>query len=227
MIDSALSQAPVFFTDFDGTITNRDTLVALLDHYADPKRCGCDWRDIEFDPTRPEVDKLQAELDLLNCSLPEALAFIDKEIRLRSGFLSCARRLAEQKIPLIVLSGGLLPLIHHVLDPLELDNLQIFANDLRIDNGRWLATRPDLPRSGKSCNHCKSWHLRQLTGQSRLRIYAGDGSTDFCAAGLADVVFARDTLATHFHRTERRYQRFRDWHDVTQYLVSHEILASD
>ena len=224
MTDLSRTQA-VFFTDFDGTITTRDTLVVLLDHFADPKVCGCDWRDIEFDPTRPEVDKLQAELDLLPCSLEEALHLIDQEVCLRPGFVRCARRLAEQGIPLIVLSGGLLPLIHHLLDPLELDNLQIYANDLQIEEQRWIAKRPDLPRSGKSCNHCKSWHLRQLTGQNRIRIYAGDGSTDFCAAGLADVVFARDTLATYLNHTERKHQRFRDWHDVMQHLEGIDVLT--
>jgi 2,3-diketo-5-methylthio-1-phosphopentane phosphatase len=204
---------PALFLDFDGTLTEEDTLVQLLDQFGRRLPDGRDWRAIEFDDSLPENVKLQAEMDLLDLPLAEALAWLDGATRLRTGCAEFLREAAGQGLEPVVLSGGLLPLIRHVLGPLA-TLVQVRANDLRVEPGRWRVLPAHTPRIRNQCNHCKTWHLRQRQQQGRPVIYVGDGATDFCPAREAELVFARSSLAGQLRSEGRSFLSFTTFDQV-------------
>ena len=212
--------APALFLDFDGTVTEEDTLVLLLDRFGRRLPDGRDWRAIEDDESLPENVKLQAELDLLDVGLEEALVWLDGACRLRAGFPAFLDWAAGRGLEPVILSGGLLPIIERALAS-HLPRLSaIHANRLRIEEGRWVVEAASTPRIRNQCNHCKTWHLRQA---SRPVVYIGDGATDFCPARAADLVFARSTLAAQLAREGRSYVPFTTFDDVVEHLARRDF----
>jgi len=207
---------PALFLDFDGTVTEEDTLVLLLDRFGRLLDDGRDWRVIEDDESLPEIAKLQAEMDLLAVGLDEALAWLDGASRLRPGFPRFLDWAEAAGLEPVILSGGLRPIIDRTLGPLAHRLAGIHANGLEVEQGRWRVLPAATPRLRAQCNHCKTWHLRQSGG--RPVVYIGDGSTDFCPAREADRVFARAALAARLEAEGRPYTPFTTFDDVIRSL---------
>jgi 2,3-diketo-5-methylthio-1-phosphopentane phosphatase len=207
--------SPALFLDFDGTVTEEDTLVLLLDRFGRALPDGRDWRAIEFDESLPENVKLQAELDLLEVGLDEALAWLDGVARLRAGFDRFLDWTEGRGLRPTILSGGLEPIIARLLGP-RAARVELRANGLEIENGRWIVQAAPSPRIRNQCNHCKTWHLRQAG--DRPLVYIGDGATDFCPARAADRVFARSSLAAQLAAEGRRFTPFTTFVDVIEDL---------
>jgi len=208
---------PALFLDFDGTVTEEDTLVLLLDRFGRLLPDGRDWRAIEFDDSLPEKVKLQAEMDLLEVDPLEALEWLDGASRLREGFAEFLEHALALGMEPTILSGGLTPIIERALGP-HARHLAIHANGLDYQEGRWVVLPPSTPRIRAQCNHCKTWHLRQAQAAGRPVVYVGDGATDFCPAREADVLFARSSLAMQMALEGRDHLPFTTFHHVTQEL---------
>lgn len=209
---------PALFLDFDGTVTEEDTLVLLLDRFGRLLPDGRDWRAIEFDPALPEVVKLQAEMDLLELSLEDALDWLDQASTLREGFADFLDFATAAGMEPVILSGGLTPIIQRALGSHAPKLAGIHANGLEECAGRWVVVPSATPRIRSQCNHCKTWHLRQAQAAGRPVVYIGDGATDFCPAREADLVFARSSLATQLKLEGRSYLPFTTFHDVIHRL---------
>ncbi|MBN2172134.1 MAG: MtnX-like HAD-IB family phosphatase [Candidatus Krumholzibacteriota bacterium] len=182
------------FVDFDGTITEIDTLVFLLDRYGGPA-----WREIEDRVeagTLSEEQGLRDEIALIRAPWAEALGSVLAEVVVDPGFAAFAAWCRDRGWPLAILSGGLAPLIRAVLAREDLDHLALHANDLAFDgDGRWRVVPAATPRLRGLCNHCKSHWLEAARREGARVVYAGDGTTDRCPAERADLVFAKGALA--------------------------------
>jgi len=207
---------PNVFVDFDGTITEIDTLVFLLDRY-----CGDSWRQIEDRVeagTLSEERGLRDEIALLSVPWAEAVASVLAEVGVDPGFAAFTAWCRDRGWPLEILSGGLAPLIRAVLAREGLDRLALRANDLAFDeDGRWRVVPAASPRLRGLCNHCKShWVQAARDGGARV-VYIGDGTTDRCPAERADLVFAKGALAGWcasrglHHVPFARFDQVRDW----------------
>jgi 2-hydroxy-3-keto-5-methylthiopentenyl-1-phosphate phosphatase len=209
---------PALFLDFDGTVTEEDTLVLLLDRFGRRLPDGRDWRAIEFDEGLPERVKLQAEMDLLDVDPQEALEWLDGASRLREGFAEFLEVAQSRGWEPVILSGGLTPIIHRALGPLAGRLHAIHANGLEHVQGRWVVQAASTPHIRGHCNHCKTWHLRGARAAGRPVVYVGDGATDFCPAREADLLFARSSLAEQMDREGRGHLPFTTFHTVTECL---------
>ncbi len=182
---------PHVYTDFDGTITERDTLVHLLDRYV-----GESWYEIEDrveDGSLSEEQGLRQEIALLTAPFEEALNSVLDEVPVDPGFAVFVEYCETRGWPITVLSGGLRPLIESVMAAQGLERLPVLANDLTFEeSGRWQVIPATTPRINELCNHCKSWHLSQVPDPV---IYIGDGTTDRCPGSRADLLFAKGGLA--------------------------------
>jgi 2-hydroxy-3-keto-5-methylthiopentenyl-1-phosphate phosphatase len=221
------NQSAVFFTDFDGTITVEDTLVLLLDQFSRPTADGNDWRSIEDNPEIPENIKLQMEMDLLDCGLQEALSWLAEHVVIREGFVEFVNYLNDSAIEINVLSGGFTSIIQQTLQPLGLEaGINIFANDIRVEANRWTVIPAKTPRIKSLCNHCKSWHLVKAKAENCITIYAGDGSTDFCASKNADIIFATASLIEYMNKANLSCLEFTDFYQIGKVLSSMGILPT-
>lgn len=207
------------FTDFDGTITAEDTLVHLLDHYVGPG-----WLEIERRVeagTLTEEQGLQDEVAMLSAPFAEALARVLAEVPADPGFTSFVRFCRGRGWPLTILSGGLAPLIRGVLEREGLADVPFAANELAFDpDGRWRVVQASTPRINALCNHCKSWHLAGAAANGMRTVYIGDGTTDRCPAGRADLVFAKGSLVDWLAERGVAHERFAGFAEVEAWFAS-------
>jgi len=185
----------VIFCDFDGTITQTDTLVYLLDNYG-----AKDWWDIERSLIRGEINEQEAlkrEIETLEVGWEEALDDLKQAVKIDPGFESFLRWTKSKSIPLIVLSGGFEEISWEYLSSDSYVDVEIRANRVEVRGKRWEVIPSERRRIRGRCNHCKSSSVVDFKQQGYVTIYIGDGTTDRCPASYADIVFAKDDLAEY------------------------------
>ncbi|KAH9205879.1 HAD-like domain-containing protein [Leptodontidium sp. 2 PMI_412] len=124
----------VFFTDFDGTITtidSNDYLVAKLG-YGEKL---LDQSNLDVLEGRVSLrEALVDQMHSINYSLEDCIEFQCKFIELDHGFVTFYRWARAFNIPVIILSGGLQPLIRallaKLLDPEEASAIELHSNDV-------------------------------------------------------------------------------------------------
>ena len=207
---------PFIFTDFDGTISERDTLVHLLDHYVGPS-----WLEIEdrVDAgTLSEEQGLRQEIALLTPPFDEARDLVLREVPVDSHFAGFAALCQRNRWPLEILSGGIEPLIRAYLGAHGLAGIPLRANGLEFEaDGRWRVRPAQSPRISELCNHCKT-HWVRLAAESHRVIYIGDGCTDRCPGAQADLLFAKGSLSTWCAEREIEHVRFEHFGEITGWL---------
>jgi 2-hydroxy-3-keto-5-methylthiopentenyl-1-phosphate phosphatase len=187
--------------DWDGTVTERDTLELVVESFGDIatyRRTG------ELMGTELSHD------EALACSFATVRAPLDAvverllgEVRIRAGF----GELVERQRPLVV-SSGFRELIEPILEREGLD-VELIANTVEPRPDGWHIRFRDLPRCGECGEPCKRASL-----PPGPFVFAGDGYSDRCAALAAKRVFATGTLAPWLEDRGVAYEPFEDFHDV-------------
>ncbi len=200
------------FTDFDGTVTTVDSLQHILTVFT-----GNAWRRIEAEVAAGRIGdrrSLQMEFDLVRAPRGEAMAVVDRDVAIDPSFPRFAAWLGERGLPLTVLSGGFASIIGRVLRRHGLGGLEVRANEVRVSGRRWKVIPSRRRRLCGECNHCKSAPLVRAKRRGMRTVFIGNGVTDRCPAGHAEVVFAKGVLAAHCAREGIRFRRYRTFEDV-------------
>ncbi|HET7568552.1 MAG TPA: HAD-IB family phosphatase [Gaiellaceae bacterium] len=192
--------------DWDGTVTETDSLWMALDRFGDPEV----FARVEGALTEGRLsfrEVMELEFATVTATVDEVAGHLLREVRIRPGFAE----LAAAEGPLVLSSG-----FHELIEPLlarEGVQLEVRAN--RLD------PRPDgwrvLWRDPEPCPHCGDLCKRRTLPDGPLA-YVGDGYSDRCAALVADRVFARDGLAEWLEREGVPFERFADFYDVAAAL---------
>ena len=210
MAGSAIAPT-LIVVDFDGTITEHDTLVAIVQSHApdvfwqleDDLDAGritlheCIER--EFAAVRGEHDAIVAE----------ALA----GARLRRGFTEFATAARSAGHRLVVVSSGFESIIRPVLEQAGVHGVEVVAHEVRFS--------PDGStvefRHGEDCEvcgqECKRSVVRELNGGGDV-VYIGDGFSDRCGAMAADRIFARRELARYLLDEGVAFEPFEDFVEI-------------
>jgi 2-hydroxy-3-keto-5-methylthiopentenyl-1-phosphate phosphatase len=203
---------PQIVLDWDGTVTEQDTLSLALQHFVAPGT---------LEPLTVRVDAalaagsmtlrdvMTAEFAALTAPLDAVVAFIVAHARVRPGFAEFVTRYD----PLILSTS-----FQQTIEP-------ILAREGLTARVRASHAEPD-PRG---------WHIRWVTtadcaicGEPCKRaalpappfIYIGDGYSDRCAALAAERIFARDGLARYLEGRGVAYEPFTDFHSIDASLRS-------
>jgi len=218
--NSPISKIKIF-TDFDGTITIIDSLNMVLDEFA-----ISDWRPIEDRVTKNELSEkeaLQAEFDLVNVPLENAIQFLENKAKIDPAFLPFAEWCKSNAIELIVLSGGFKEFIKSIFNQFGINGLQVYSNSLKVKNNKWQVIQSDLPKINDLCNHCKTNHINESQKNGYKVVYIGDGNTDRCPAENADIVFAKSSLADYLEMKNKKYYRYENFSDI-QKILNNELI---
>ncbi len=211
--------------DFDGTITRRDTLHLIVERYGDPAM----WDRLDGPLTRGEVTVEQAierEFATVRATTREALEVCRAEAGVREGFTEFVAWAREEGHRIVVMSNGFRTVIDDLLGRIGMGDLPVVCHDV--------AFRPEGARilwadRGERCalcgRRCKRAELAAVRGDDRV-VYLGDGISDRCVSGAADIVFARAGLAAWMDETGRPYVPFEDFHAVRGYLEQLEEVAA-
>ena len=193
--------------DWDGTVTEIDTLHMLNERFGDPELFGALEDDLGRRLTLDEV--IARELATVTAPLAEVVEYLRAEVRVRPGF----RELVEEHDPLIVSAG-----FHELIDPiLEREGVaaRVVANRLVPDSGGWQT----VFRERQVCDVCGEPCKRSdVTGLGPYA-YVGDGISDRCVSLAAERRFARRGLAVWLDEQGVPYEPFGDLHDVSSALA--------
>jgi len=202
----------VIFSDFDGTITQTDTLVYLLDNYG-----AKDWWDIENSLMKGEITEIEAlrrEIDTLNVSWSEAMTALKREVKIAPGFSEFVQWTEVNSIPFIILSGGFEEISREYLSENGFRSVEIRANQIEVAGNKWKVMPSGRRKIKGLCNHCKSSSVVDAKETGHFTIYIGDGTTDRCPASNADLVFAKGDLAEFCKKEGINFVPFKDFYDV-------------
>lgn len=141
----------IFFTDFDGTITLQDSNDFMTDNLG----FGVELRkkgnhDVLFG-TRPFRESFQEMMDSIKTPYDQCIATLLANVQLDPCFAEFFKWTRENNVPVVVLSGGMQPIIRallaHLVGEEAVQHMQIVSNDVE-------------PRPGKSINEENGWNIK-------------------------------------------------------------------
>ena len=224
---------PIVFTDFDGTITQRDVTDEILAQLAHPS-----WQEVEQEWTRGVIGSrecLERQIALVDASAQDLDALIDA-VPVDPTFASFHHFTRQRGIPLYVLSEGFDYVIARILKRAGIDGpvrngLQMFSSALRLDGRRLI---PSFPHSAQPCEHgcatCKAALLRRFSKGKYPIIFVGDGLSDRFAVDEADVVFAKRQLLAYcleHGKACRPFETFAEVEQAVALLIGQEEAAKE
>ncbi|KAG8428611.1 hypothetical protein J3459_002567 [Metarhizium acridum] len=215
----------IFFTDFDGTVTTADSNDYMTDNLgygAEKRRQGN--KDVLTGKMNFR-DSFREMLDSVTTPYNECIDILLKNITLDPGFKEFYDWSRENNVPIVILSGGMTPIIRALLDKLLGPgwDIQIVSNDVRPregktinDKGGWRIEFHDDSIHG----HDKSIEIRKYSSLPNrpIMFYAGDGVSDLSAAKETDLLFAKagKDLVTWCENEKVPFVTFKDWTSITQ-----------
>ncbi|HEU4965435.1 MAG TPA: MtnX-like HAD-IB family phosphatase [Bacilli bacterium] len=213
-----MAERLVLICDFDGTITERDITITLVEKF------GAEgWRDT-LDRIMKQEISLKQGLGSLIRSLPagkreEMAAFIQEAAAIRPGFPEFLTYCREQGLELNIVSNGVDFYIDPLLAPYDIDcpihyNRGDFSGE-RIDV---IWPRPCDEHCDNDCGMCKPSVLRQERGDGAYVVVIGDSVPDLAAAKLADFVIARSFLLEKCNELGLQHAPFATFYDVIAVL---------
>jgi 2-hydroxy-3-keto-5-methylthiopentenyl-1-phosphate phosphatase len=201
------------FLDFDGTITTTDSGVHLLERLAPPE-----WRDVDEEFRRGGIGSrvcLLDEWDLLPAD-EAALRATAREVELDPDAASLIAALRAAGADVLVVSDGFGFFAREVCADL---GVPVLTNAVDWTTGRLEFPNEDRCCACSSCGVCKQAPIKDARYAGRTTVLVGDGASDYKGALLADVVFAKGTLAAWCARNGIDFMPFVTLADVRGALV--------
>ena len=210
---------PIVFCDFDGTITERESLEAVLRKF-NPENHDAMMARLKAGQVSIREGVREMVEGIASARYPEILSYV-REIPIRPGFEALLDFLDERGIPFVVLSGGLRGMVEARLGPLVRRAHHIIAADVDVSQ----------PRLSVLSNYESE---TELVAKARVMdtfsfdaaIVIGDGITDFEMARHGTCIFARDSLADYLERQGIGYHTWLDFYDIRDKLATKEGCTS-
>ena len=203
---------PRILLDFDGTVTLRDTVDAVLDQFALPE-----WHDIEAEWESGLIgsrDCMTRQVALIRAT-PEAMDRFVDSIEIDPTFIDLVMMNRRLGADLEIVSDGFERSVRRVMRRLDFV-CPVRANMLLpVDRDRWTLLSPHAKEDCRSqAGTCKC-----AAGRGRRAILIGDSRSDFCVAREAAFVFAKGRLADFCEAEGIAHLRIRHLGDVVQPLA--------
>ena len=117
-----------------------------------------------------------------------------------------------------ILSDGYDFNIKTVLTRHGIIDAQFYANSLVFEDGFRMKCNYANP-SCRDCGSCKTVLMEKLKEAGSQSVYIGDGYSDTCPAGNADLVFAKDKLYRYCREHGIDAVHFHNFRDIMSYFV--------
>jgi 2,3-diketo-5-methylthio-1-phosphopentane phosphatase len=225
----------VLFLDFDGTISRRDAVDAILEAYADSKwlMYEAEWRAGRIGSR----DCLYAQMALVRATQTQLDALLDN-IEVDEGFAALLETCAANHVPVHIISDGFDYCIHRILARAEnglasrLRGVRVCASHLVPERHYW---RTEFPFFHQTCAHgcatCKPAVMRLLNPANAPAIFVGDGLSDRYAVESADLVYAKHGLAAYCREYSIEHTAYSNLEEVAtrldRWLASRVFLKSE
>jgi len=192
--------------DWDGTITERDSLLMVLEQFGDWAECERLGEDL-FAGKITLREEIERQFATVHAPKGEVVAWVLENVRVRAGLPELAA------LDPVVVSSGFHELIDPVLDR-EGVSLDLQANRIEASPDGWRPVWRELP----VCSICGQPCKRSSFPPNGEVVYVGDGYSDRCGALAADRIFARRGLAAYLDELGTAYERFDDLTEIVTAL---------
>ena len=210
--DLDLATASVFI-DFDGTISRSDTGVHLLDRLAPSS-----WREIESLYDAGEIGSRECmvrEWAMVTADRAE-IERVAREVPIDDGFVPLVQFLRRAGAEVTVLSDGF---GFRAQEVAAFVDVPVITNRIDWENGQLVFPYTDPSCDCGTCGACKRVPIREAKRRGCTSVLIGDGTSDVKAATDADLVFAKDELASWCAANDRPFHRFECLNDVLHWLA--------
>lgn len=204
-----------FFVDFDGTVCPQDVCLLMLEKFAQEG-----WRDLDRlweEGKLSTVECAERTLELMDFT-PEDLMDLIQGVDLDPFFVPFVRWALERNYQVIILSDGYQNYIAPLLGREGLD--LPFLGNILVNDGKWRILTPYFNQECGSCGVCKRSLIENNRTATDICVYIGDGKSDYCAAAICDVVFAKDKLASYCRERGIAFIPFSSFSDVLKECTS-------
>ncbi len=213
-------KTPVIFSDFDGTITEHDVIVMIMERFA-----PFEWLEIKnnilYKRTTTLKDGVEKLFSLIESNKKnEIVDFVKKEIKIRKGFSELLDFCRAENVEFNVVSGGLDFFIYPVLEK-YLARLKIYCNIGDFNSKNIKIDYKHLPVSCNLCGDCgccKIEIIEKYPKEKFTRILIGDSLTDLAPSKVSDIVFARADLIKYLEQDGISNIPFNDFYEVKEQL---------
>lgn len=204
----------VLFCDFDGTITEKDNIVAIMRHFHPPG-----WEELTEQILTQQIS-IREGVGKLFFLLPSSLEheitqFAVENARIRPGFAEFVDYCRQENVTLLITSGGIDFFVHPILAPFQLDG-PIYCNGSDFSKERIKITWPHTcdEHCQTDCGMCKTTIIRSYDATGYTRVVIGDSITDLAGSRIADFVIARSFLLEKCQEENLSHKPFTTFYDV-------------
>jgi len=207
------------FIDFDGTISPVDISNTFFTRFAGPDavRAVEEWKRGLISSS----ECLERELAAYEGDIERLREFAGDQ-NIDPGFKGLLGECLRRGVDVRVVSDGLDFYIEAFFDRHGLD-VSLSSNRLLVTpRGPKLEFPYRNPECG-ACGNCKSSHVERAKRDGKFIVYVGDGLSDRCAAGKADLVFAKGALRAYCEERDIPHVAFDNLGQVAEHLRSTDI----
>ncbi len=202
----------LFIVDFDGTISVNDTIDAMLDKFA-----TSEWLEVEKTWTEGKIDAVACMTKQIGMVKTDHISLENffRGIQLDATFLPFYKYVSQFS-KVVIASDGLDHAIKIALRNAEWPEIPIYSNHLNfIPEGieiQFPLRKVDCKGGNGMCKCAVATNLvKDVDGPIVL---IGDGKSDSCIAGMADIVFAKGSLIKYCEANKIKHHRFQTFADV-------------
>ncbi len=202
-----MANCRVFF-DFDNTITITDVLDNIIKNFS----VNDHWKMLQKLWENGEIgtkECLEGQLAGVRITKKQLSQFLLK-VELDHSCYKIFSFLSKEGIFPVILSDNFTPIIEEILANHAIKGVKVYANSLRHYRDHLIPSFPYDNPFCPSCAHCKKIHLTRDGHENKLIVYVGDGRSDFCPAGVSDMVFAKDSLLAHMKKEGKDVIAYKD-----------------
>lgn len=205
------------FVDFDGTLSSVDVGREIFFTFGDKPKA----EKIISDLHNGIISSRQCweELILTVDSIDEIKLFkLIDSIQIDNSFHKFYEFCKKNLIDIFILSDGFNLYIERILKRENLDNIRFYANELKVEEGKFLASFPYFNPDYPSSSNPKMRHIIDNSSDDDYTIYIGDGNSDKEAAQYCDLIFAKDTLLKFCELNRISFFPYKSFDDVIEII---------
>lgn len=205
----------IIVSDFDGTITQKDSLYYFFDDCALEE-----WQEVEklwIDKQISSKECLIQEFNLVPNLSQKLINDYVKTLDLDSHFKKFLSFIQKNNLDFVVVSDGIDYFINSIFKNNDIENINIISNHGEFNKDEFKISFPnDYKKCTNDAGTCKCKVVENLREKYETIIYIGDGASDFCVANKADYLFAKKNLSKYCDENNIKYIKYQTYNDVIE-----------
>jgi 2-hydroxy-3-keto-5-methylthiopentenyl-1-phosphate phosphatase len=215
----SMKKQVIVVSDFDGTISVKDVNRSLFHTFGNEKN-----KEIEMQYKNNKIgliEDLSAQYKAIGISKKTFDDYVRSNMKIDETFFELVDYAKQNGIKVAVVSGGFINYVKLLYEKYGRNiDIPVYSNLLVEKDGIMVPKYTEAPICTSKfgpCGICKMKHVQEYKKHYTV-VYAGDGSTDRCAAHEADTVFAKGNLLKYCIDNGIQYHPFSSFEDIETYL---------